>query len=328
MIKGEHQFLVNGVRQNIPYKLPGLKVINIGGLLVFGTSFGLTVVWDGDARVQVLLCDAYRKYVCGLCGNADGRASNDYVDRYNKRVPLKGSRYVKYFKWGSKWRVRDKSTKDSVCDPRKSPGTIKPPKCKNIRKYKGKKYCGFLLLRKGPFKFCRHRALLGRRGVVGIYRACLFDMCAMEGSKTQEELRCKIMEAMDTQCRQAADDMGLRRFNMKWRKKARCLKKCAKNEVFELRRGCPNNCLQQKGKIDCGLRSPIQGCYCKKGYLRNAESKCVKRTQCGCKHPNKRSIIKEGQEIESKSCRLTMFCRQGKIGIKYPTNHHHWHQKY
>lgn len=50
-----------------------IKVYLSGGNIVFSTTFGLTVTWNGEHKAEVLLCDAYSKYVCGLCGNADGK---------------------------------------------------------------------------------------------------------------------------------------------------------------------------------------------------------------------------------------------------------------
>jgi hypothetical protein len=113
--KNGHVFLVDGRQRNIPYKGPNnVRAIVIGGEFVLTTDFGLTVLWDGDQRVQVLLCSAYSNHVCGLCGNADGNPKNDYVDRQNRIVRLTGHKYTKYFNWGSKWRVFDETTNDSV----------------------------------------------------------------------------------------------------------------------------------------------------------------------------------------------------------------------
>jgi hypothetical protein len=108
--------LVDGARRNVPYAETkrGIRVISLGDNVIFTASFGLTIVWDGRQKAEVLLCDVYRRHVCGLCGNADGKKNNDFVDRRGRRVPLKGHEYTKYFNWGSKWRVPDETTKDSV----------------------------------------------------------------------------------------------------------------------------------------------------------------------------------------------------------------------
>jgi hypothetical protein len=110
-----HVFTVNGQRRTTPYRgRNGEQAIVIGDQLVFTTKFGLTILWDGNQEAQVLLCDTYRRYVCGLCGNADGNPRNDFVDPNRRPVALKGHKYTRYFNWGSKWRVPDSSTNDEV----------------------------------------------------------------------------------------------------------------------------------------------------------------------------------------------------------------------
>ncbi len=39
---------------------------------MFSTNFGLTVSFDGRDVAEYNLCDAYKSYVCGLCGDGDG----------------------------------------------------------------------------------------------------------------------------------------------------------------------------------------------------------------------------------------------------------------
>lgn len=87
----------------------GIKVYVSGNNLMFSTNFGLTVSWDGNHKADVTLCDTYANYVCGLCGNADGNKTNDFVDRKNKLSDLSGAKNTKYYKWGSEWRVADEN---------------------------------------------------------------------------------------------------------------------------------------------------------------------------------------------------------------------------
>jgi hypothetical protein len=66
-------FTVNGIQRSSPYlEAIGINVVLMGGKLVFSTTFGLTVTWDGMGSATETLCDAYARHVCGLCGNADG----------------------------------------------------------------------------------------------------------------------------------------------------------------------------------------------------------------------------------------------------------------
>lgn len=78
-----------------------------GANLVLSTDFGLTVAFDGNHRMSLTLCDAYKGTVCGLCGNADGDSyhDNEFVDRNNQPVPFDGGRWSKYFAWGTKWKT-------------------------------------------------------------------------------------------------------------------------------------------------------------------------------------------------------------------------------
>jgi hypothetical protein len=75
-------FTINGVSRTAPFvDASGTQILINGGNLVFSTSFGLTVFWNGQNRVKETLCDAYSTYVCGLCGNGDGKKIY-----YNNRI--------------------------------------------------------------------------------------------------------------------------------------------------------------------------------------------------------------------------------------------------
>ena len=105
------QFTINGRTTTTPYfdKANQISAVMSGGRLWFNTGFSLNIAWDGDNRVDISLCNSYSKYVCGLCGNADGIASNDYVDRLNRPFSLVGTKFTMYFDWGSLYRVMDDS---------------------------------------------------------------------------------------------------------------------------------------------------------------------------------------------------------------------------
>ena len=69
-----HVYTLNGIIRPNNYvdKINGVRIFVLGPNLVFSTTFGLTVTWNGNHKVDVILCDTYVNYVCGLCGNADG----------------------------------------------------------------------------------------------------------------------------------------------------------------------------------------------------------------------------------------------------------------
>ena len=69
-----NKFTLNGIGYTAPYSGPnGLTINIIGGKLVLSTTFGLTVTWDGVSDAVYTISADYNKYVCGLCGNADGK---------------------------------------------------------------------------------------------------------------------------------------------------------------------------------------------------------------------------------------------------------------
>ena len=65
---------------------------------------------------------------------------------------------------------------------------------------------------------------------------------------------------------------------------------CGENEVYELRAECTKTCLDTE-LAECGLKVPIEGCYCKTGFVKNNADKCIPVNECGCKTPDMTSII-------------------------------------
>ena len=148
---------IDGIEKNLPFSNDndGFEIIRIGKELVFTTNFGLTVIWDGKTAVNVRLCDSYAGSVCGLCGTGT-KDANSYLDRNDKPIELVGTKYTKFFEWGSKWRTNDDSidADPELCDPLKSPGPNVGPTCVDPSIYKANKWCGTLSDPSGIFKEC------------------------------------------------------------------------------------------------------------------------------------------------------------------------------
>lgn len=68
-----HRFSINGILGVPSYSDDKVNIFVSGGDLVFTTNFGLSITWNGNHRAYISICDIYSKYVCGLCGNADGK---------------------------------------------------------------------------------------------------------------------------------------------------------------------------------------------------------------------------------------------------------------
>ena len=76
--------------------------------------------------------------------------------------------------------------------------------------------------------------------------------------------------------------------------------KCGENEVFELRSGCPKTCLYPNGGNECGALQPIEACYCKEGFLLDANGKCIDDSECGCPLMDRSRTIKVFKIIKKK----------------------------
>ncbi len=98
--------LVNNIQRNIPFydSSTGISIQNVGGSLQLTTNFGLvSLTFGGLSTAELSLDSRYSKNVCGLCGDGDGDAINDFVDRSNEIVPLVGDQNTKYFKYIVLW---------------------------------------------------------------------------------------------------------------------------------------------------------------------------------------------------------------------------------
>lgn len=102
-------FTKNGIERPFPYDdANNVQVFLQGTKLVLTTDFGLTINYDGVSLMEISLCDAYRPYVCGMCGNADGNTTraNEFVDRFDNAVPISGpGLYWQWLELSKYWKV-------------------------------------------------------------------------------------------------------------------------------------------------------------------------------------------------------------------------------
>ena len=101
-------FTVNNLDLYPPYnsQTHGIQIYGAAGRLNFISNFGLNIIWDGSSRASFSLCNAYKNYTCGMCGNGDGNKTlaNEIVDRQNKPVAVNGTKVTQYALYGHKWK--------------------------------------------------------------------------------------------------------------------------------------------------------------------------------------------------------------------------------
>ncbi|CAF0786128.1 unnamed protein product [Brachionus calyciflorus] len=305
--KGKHKYTIDGLLSPNNYhdKLTGVKVFLSGGNLVFSTQFGLTVTWNGDHKVDVTLCDTYANYVCGLCGNADGIMTNDFVDKSNKLTDTNNIFYnSSIFEWASSWRISDETTylDGKICDPLQEPGpNPEKPQCKKEVIYSSNQWCGILTEKTGLWSDCLTK--INSNIISAIYDGCLFDMCATENDTSlQADYKCKTYEEMADICNE------LNSVNTNWRSVTGCQKTCGSNEIYAIRKECPRTCLDPYALTDCGELKTIEGCFCKEGFVLNTNGICVKIEECGCVLPDGSGYLSVGESLKTNECNKKYSC--------------------
>ena len=63
------------------------------------------------------------------------------------------------------------------------------------------------------------------------------------------------------------------------------------NEIYSIKTYCPKTCLDPFGTADCGEIKPVEGCFCKEGFVLNSNGVCVPIDQCGCPLPDGSGIL-------------------------------------
>lgn len=129
------------------------------------TVAGITVTFDWQSTVRVTLPSSYEGQVCGLCGNYNGKAQDDFLMKNGKPAP-------NAVKLGESWQVGLTPSCSSTC---------KGTKCqtcsdKQKKKFQDDKYCGIIANKAGPYSNC-HKVV----DPAPFLKNCIFDACQYRG---------------------------------------------------------------------------------------------------------------------------------------------------
>lgn len=80
----------------------GVQVSSSGFYTMVTTDFGLRVKFDGNHRVEVTLPSTFGQKVCGMCGNYNGMAADDFLNPDGVQEPDSTS-------LGNSWQVSNDS---------------------------------------------------------------------------------------------------------------------------------------------------------------------------------------------------------------------------
>uniref|UniRef100_A0A2K5LM18 Mucin 5B, oligomeric mucus/gel-forming n=1 Tax=Cercocebus atys TaxID=9531 RepID=A0A2K5LM18_CERAT len=239
---------------------PPYKIRYMGIFLVIETR-GMAVSWDRKTSVFIRLHQDYKGRVCGLCGNFDDHAMNDFATRSRSVVG-------DALEFGNSWKLSP-SCPDALAP--KDPCTANP-----FRKSWAQKQCSIL---HGPtFAACRSQV-----DSTKYYEACVNDACACD-SGGDCECFCTAVAAYA----QACHDAGL---CVSWRTPDTCPLFC---DFYNPHGGCEwhyqpcgapclKTCRNPSGHCLVDLPG-LEGCYPKcppsQPFFNEDQMKCV--AQCGC----------------------------------------------
>uniref|UniRef100_A0A663FAV6 VWFD domain-containing protein n=1 Tax=Aquila chrysaetos chrysaetos TaxID=223781 RepID=A0A663FAV6_AQUCH len=257
------------------------------------TAFGLRVSFDWYSYARVILPDDYAGAVCGLCGNANGNADDDFVTRDGKRA-------ADEIQLANSWKVGDV--------PGCSAGCVGDcPVCdeKQKRLYRGDGYCGVIARAGGPFRAC-HDAI----DPAPFLEDCAFDACHYKGHR--DTLTCLRLPPKpqcndgNTPTLSAANPSGASHFSPLLLAGA----SCPPHSHYELcGSSCPATCRVRAVPEGCASVPCTEGCFCDEGFVLSGDE-CVPAGECGCEHRDR--YYKKGEDFYA-SCRERCRCKANGV---------------
>ncbi|XP_053369527.1 mucin-5B-like [Clarias gariepinus] len=288
---GTYQVVQRSNGDEIPY-----QIRTMGNYLVVETNNGVMLIWDRKTSIYVVLSPKFRGNVCGLCGNFDGNANNDFTTRGQEVV-------VNPLTFGNSWKVSPTCPETlTVQDP-----------CTNnpYREAWAQKQCS--IINSDTFAACHSQVEPS-----SYYSACVSDACACD-SGGDCECFCTAVAAYAKACSAAGVCVS-------WRSPKICPLFCdyynPPGECEWHYKPCGHNCMKtcRNPTGNCTMQTPaLEGCYpeCPDDLPLFDEDnmKCVAQDECGCYTEMLRYDI--GQSVPAKSNCQTCECTSKGVSCKY-----------
>ncbi|XP_062823680.1 mucin-5B isoform X2 [Anolis carolinensis] len=238
----------------------GYTIYIMGMYITIRTSSGMSFIWDQKTTLIVQVAPSFQGRVCGLCGDFDNSANNDFTTR-GQSVEIDSQTF------GNSWKVTS-----SCSDMNKRDLCVKQPSKLAL----GRKYCS--IIKSETFGACHSKI-----NPTPYYETCVSDFCGCDNVPNCECF-CTAVAAYSKSCGRAG-------ICIDWRSPRNCPLFCDyynppnKKEWHYKPCGepCLKTCRNPAGKCDDLLYS-LEGCYpecsAEKPYYDEEKRECVSMLEC------------------------------------------------
>ncbi|XP_033095406.1 IgGFc-binding protein-like, partial [Anneissia japonica] len=251
-LRGGDVVFVDGVRVNLPTILsPDAFMRYEGAFTVLRSSPGLVVRWDGTHSARVTVPPTLFNQTCGLCGNFDGNADNEFI------LP-DGTEVENVDEFGDSWFV------DGTCEG----GTESPNPCQDYENVtQAENICKVILNRAGPFGECFEYVT-----PMPFYESCVYDACA---TLPDQGVICDDINDYAEACRDAGGQPE------PWRHDGFCPFDCPAGSTYSICTSpCAATCADYQNTDGCD-GTCVEACECNDGFVKE-NNECVPIDTCGC----------------------------------------------
>ncbi|XP_031686923.1 mucin-5AC [Oncorhynchus kisutch] len=292
LTEGNYQVVERNTGEAVPY-----QIRTMGIYLVIEANNGLILMWDRKTSMFIKLNPQFKGHVCGLCGNYDGNANNDFTTRSQAVV-------VNPLDFGNSWKV---SASCPDAKNKRSPCTANP-----YRQSWSQKQCS--IIQSKVFTDCHSKV-----DPSPFYDACVTDSCACD-SGGDCECFCTAVAAYAEACNEAGACIA-------WRSPQICPLFCdyynPPGECEWHYKACGAQCMKtcRNPSGSCSTQiPPLEGCYPKcppaQPFFDEDIMKCVEKEQCGC-YGRDRKHYNNGEKVPTTENCQTCYCNSVTVDCKY-----------
>ncbi|XP_016414652.1 mucin-5AC-like [Sinocyclocheilus rhinocerous] len=254
---GSYQVVHRDSGEEIPYQMR-----TMGLYLMIEANNGLMLIWDRKTTIHIKLSPEFNGHVCGLCGNYDGNANDDFTTR-SQAIAVETLDFV------NSWKLSNCPDATLIQDP-----CVHNP----YREAWAQRQCS--IITSSVFSTCHSQV-----DPSPFYDACVRDACACD-SGGDYECFCTAVTAYAQACNEAGACVA-------WRSPKICPLFCdyynPPGECEWHYKPCGAPCMQtcRNPSGNCSSQIPaLEGCYPKcppeQPIFDEDNMKCVTQEDCGC----------------------------------------------